>query len=179
MPATMSILGLYQADSTIFNNMSVPVGMDKNSLIQEILAQCAEFEILYPDPKFIKTIISAWSKQSMYKWQKLFDTMSLNYDPISNYDRHEEWSDDTTITPGSSETIAQQGYENAGFVDASRSTRSGEDNSKAIRKGRAWGNIGVTTSQQMIKSEREDVAEFNIYQIIINDFKSRFCLCIY
>lgn len=178
MSATLSILGLYQADPTLFKNMSVPVGLDKNSLIQEILAQCAEFEILYPDPKFIKSIISAWSKQSLYKWQKLYDTMSLEYDPISNYDRTEEWTDTAEVNPGSIEIASQQGYNEAGFVDSSKMTRSGKDTSSATHKGRTIGNIGVTTSQQMIEQER-NVADFNIYQIIIDDFKNRFCLLIY
>ena len=40
------------------------------------------------------------------------------------------------------------------------------------------GNIGVTTTQQMITAERE-IAVFNIIDFIINDFKERFCLRIY
>ena len=104
--------------------------------------------------------------------------MDLEYDPISNYDRNEEWTDNTESNPGSMVTVAQQGYENSGFVDASQSRSSGKDTAKGTHKGRAWGNIGVTTSQQMLTQERE-VANFNIYQIIIDDFKDRFCLQLY
>ena len=49
---------------------------------------------------------------------------------------------------------------------------------KEIKKGRAHGNIGVTTSQQMLESER-NVANFNIYDYITNQFKQEFCLCLY
>lgn len=42
----------------------------------------------------------------------------------------------------------------------------------------AYGNIGVTTTQQLIKEQRE-VERFNIYDFIINDFKMRFCVLIY
>lgn len=41
-----------------------------------------------------------------------------------------------------------------------------------------YGNIGVTTSQQMIEEERK-VVEFNIYDYITDEFKSRFCLLVY
>lgn len=40
------------------------------------------------------------------------------------------------------------------------------------------GNIGVTTTQQMIEAERE-LVKFNIYDFIIDSFKARFCLLIY
>lgn len=43
---------------------------------------------------------------------------------------------------------------------------------------RAHGNIGVTTSQQMIQSERE-LVRYDFYMEIVNSFKREFCLLIY
>ena len=40
------------------------------------------------------------------------------------------------------------------------------------------GNIGVTSTQSLIKEQR-DVVQFNIMDYIINDFKKRFCLLVY
>lgn len=40
------------------------------------------------------------------------------------------------------------------------------------------GNIGVTTTQQMLEAERQ-LVKFNIYDIIIDSFKQRFCLLCY
>ena len=40
------------------------------------------------------------------------------------------------------------------------------------------GNIGVTTTQQMIKEQRE-IVEFNIYKYIIDAFKKQFMICIW
>lgn len=42
----------------------------------------------------------------------------------------------------------------------------------------AHGNIGVTTTQTMIRQQRE-IDLFNIYDIIIEDFKMRFCIMVY
>lgn len=42
----------------------------------------------------------------------------------------------------------------------------------------AHGNIGVTTTQQLIKEQRE-IDEFNLYDIITKDFKMKFCVLIY
>lgn len=46
------------------------------------------------------------------------------------------------------------------------------------RVGRAHGNIGVTTSQQMIQSER-DLVIFNLYDLIAESFIENFCLMVY
>lgn len=40
------------------------------------------------------------------------------------------------------------------------------------------GNIGVTSTQSLIKEQRE-VVEFNIVDVIVNDFSNRFCLKVY
>lgn len=41
-----------------------------------------------------------------------------------------------------------------------------------------YGNIGVTTTQQMIEAERA-LVRFNIYDVIIESFKDRFCILLY
>lgn len=46
------------------------------------------------------------------------------------------------------------------------------------RTSNAYGNIGVTTTQQMIEQERK-VLEFKIYDHIIISFKLRFCITVY
>lgn len=61
-------------------------------------------------------------------------------------------------------------------TDARTTTRTG--NNEDVRTGYARGNIGVTTTQQMIEAQRE-VVQFNIMDYIISDFKARFCILIY
>jgi hypothetical protein len=47
------------------------------------------------------------------------------------------------------------------------------------RKGHIHGNIGITTSQQMIEREIRLWGDFNIYNFIARAFRERFCLLIY
>ena len=42
----------------------------------------------------------------------------------------------------------------------------------------AHGNIGVTTTQKLIREQRE-VDKFNLYDIITDEFKMRFCILVY
>lgn len=55
-------------------------------------------------------------------------------------------------------------------------TKTGGD--KFTRSVKAYGNIGVTTAQQMIKEERELVT-LNMVQYIVDDFKNYFCVMVY
>lgn len=190
--ATLSILGLYNFDNTIFDNFALPaqINSEKDTLIDNLLMECAEFEILYADPDFMKSAIKAWSGSMVRVWEKLYNTTTFDYDPIANYDRNETWTDTDSRkiqndrTPNLTNTQAQNSFENAGMVDAIKSTEAGTDKNveqhsgNIVHTGRAYGNIGVTTTQQMIEQERESVL-FNMFQVIIDDFKMRFCLMIY
>lgn len=69
--------------------------------------------------------------------------------------------------------------DNVGKVtDNEKSTHEDSGESARGREMRAHGNIGVTTTQQMIEQERE-VDKFNIYDVILRDFKIEFCVLKY
>lgn len=215
MKSTLSLLGLYRWNPDILDTLQLPSGLDRDAVISELLLQCAEVEILYPDPDFLSAAVGKWSSIMLPIWTRLYATTKLEYDPISNYDRHEEWTDTNTgsmsgSSSGSSghnssstsldTTITQTGRTgfnaDAGMQPAAQQSTSvngsatGNDqindsnetqtdsSSTSKRTGRAWGNIGVTTSQQMIEAERS-VASYNVVQQIVHDFQDRFCIMIY
>ena len=62
-------------------------------------------------------------------------------------------------------------------TDAETSSETTTD--RATRTGRVSGNVGVTTSQQMIEAELRLRLGFNLYDIIADEFKRRFCILIY
>ena len=90
---TMTMIGLYRNDSTVFDNMILPDGLDRELVINTILMRSGEFEVLYPNPDFMKFSIGAWSR----KWSKTFTDwikgQNATWNPIENYDRYEEFSD--------------------------------------------------------------------------------------
>lgn len=62
--------------------------------------------------------------------------------------------------------------------DTENESVNGGRTGKHTRTGRTHGNIGVTTSQQMIQSER-DLVVFNLYDVIAESFIENFCLMVY
>ena len=73
--ATLSVLGLYKSDPSLFSEMVYPSGFtndEKQTTVGNILADCAELECLYTDPDFMKTMIGLWSKLNISVWERIF-----------------------------------------------------------------------------------------------------------
>lgn len=193
MRATLSVAGMYTIDSTIFDRLALPANMSKPVVVENILYETQELECLVPDPDALKEWIGTWSAKQLPIWTKLQATLNLDYNPIANYDRtetetftHQEEGSDT-----SSGGDTTEGY-TAGFNDAATSANtpasktvsrlgSTVTSARSYTDGRtvcAYGNIGVTTTQEMITMERE-VVQFNLIDYIVTDFKNQFCLLVY
>lgn len=83
-----------------------------------------------------------------------------------------EQSDNGSSSENQSSTLQHK----AEGSDTHTSTETGSTEQTLTRTEQ--GNIGVTTTQAMIKEER-DVDKFNIMDYIIDSFKKRFCLLVY
>ena len=221
----LTVEGLYNYDNTLFDGFNVPEGLVKQIAIDAILMRTRELEVLYPDFTYMKNRITIWSNKYQINWKKLYDTTVLEYNPIENYDRMEDWTDtdDETSTSARDNTrnttntvkitstnevmnsvnvTDQNTAFNAGLADHAKqitdgdttengsitNTETGKDTEnenvnggrtgRHTKTGRAHGNIGVTTSQQMIQSER-DLVVFNLYDVIAESFIENFCLMVY
>lgn len=68
--------------------------------------------------------------------------------------------------------------ENSSITNTEKENVNDGRTRKHTTTGREHGNVGVTTSQQMIQSER-DLVVFNLYDIIAESFIENFCLMVY
>lgn len=83
---TMSILGLYEFDNTIFDNMVLPAGLEIDTMKNNILMECAELETLYPNPSFMKTAIGFWSRGRLQEWERVNTLYEIDMSPANEYD---------------------------------------------------------------------------------------------
>lgn len=282
MPATMSIRGLAVAEETLWNEMVLPTGMtsdDKTIITDNIILECAELEILYTDPWFMRKAIGSWSKKELPTWERIYQASLETYNPIENYNRTEvttesgtdsrtesgtgsethsgtdtqahsgkdtvqnsgsdssQTSSTTTttgthtdtnsgtdtvthsrmafdsntavttdtdstqhghvLTQGINDSVSESGTasvthgqkvetthgESIGFTHGesvattSGNTSTGEN--EITRNSHISGNIGVTTSQQMLEQEIIVSPKLNVYNYIVQSFKNRFCIEVY
>lgn len=191
MRATLSILGLYNYDTSIFENFVVPDGVNVADAINSIVMDNAELEILYPEPETMKFMIGLWSKRELPVWERIFRVINMEYNPLENYNRNETWTDvvdentSATTTGNSDTTHKVTGYNDFQLVDSTKDianateTGTGEKDSTTTRTGNVSGNIGVVTSQKMLLEEIGLAPETDIYKYISESFKRRFCLMVY
>lgn len=86
MRATISILGLNNFDESIWDNFQVPSQANREDIIDEILLECSDFELLYPDWDVMHHAIGLWSRKELPIWQRLYDAKEYEYNPLWNVD---------------------------------------------------------------------------------------------
>ena len=201
--ATLTLIGLknfldyYETD--LFENLTLPEGIDKESCINNILLTCGDNELLYPDGDFMINCIGLWSTKWYRTFEKWINALDIEYAPLENYDRHEDWSDSASTSESSSVSASDSSsnstsnendvsaFNDSSFNNDTASTLNGiaasSSQSNAINQGQEYsihggrihGNIGVTTSQQMLQAEL-DIARFNLLNEIAIIFAREFTL---
>ena len=164
--AKLTITGLYEYNPDVFRYFEVPDGMDRQTAINNIIIECSDFELLYPSYTFMEMAIKNWTAVESGIWEKMKKTEDAEYNPLWNVDA------DIVETEDSNGIGSTKGYNSTDWLD---NAKTKGDTTRTIRR---TGNIGVTSSQQLIKEERE-VADFSTYKYITESFKKRFCLMVY
>lgn len=265
--ARVTLWGFYQYDNTLFDDIVLPDGIDKNNLVSDIMRNSGDLYPYHQVPEYLKRNINYWFGRRLFDFARMYDALRVDYSPIENYDRIEDITreykdsgiDTETLTLGSSTTSNHSGsdteattlgssttsshtgtdtdstqgsgsnekgvsaYNEDGYTNREKDTEnhnsnntqtynsivtntgSGSDIQKQTfdstitntgsgsdmtqtnygkqrtegEKNRIHGNIGVTTSQQMIESEMSLRAKYDIYKIISREFEREFLVQIY
>ena len=99
------------------------------------------------------------------KWQKAWETRNLDYNPIENYNMTEtELPAETTQSSTSNSGV--YGYNSSTSVPADTASGSIVNTTQTARSLTRSGNIGVTTSQQMIEQERK-IALYDYFREVV------------
>ena len=88
--AKMTLIGMYNYRNDIFNELVLPSGIDADLFKQSLLMKGGEFEVLYPDPDFLKYSIKIWSSKWFRTFSEWLRGTEQRWNPIYNYDRFEE-----------------------------------------------------------------------------------------
>lgn len=93
----MTMIGLQTALSrdnlSLFDNLNLPSDIDKDTVVDNIMLEGADFEVLYADPYFMRAAIGTWSNKHYRTFEKWIAALNLEYNPLENYDRQEDWTD--------------------------------------------------------------------------------------
>ncbi len=130
--AVLSLLGMYNWDDSLFEDMAFPEGFsadDKQTFIDNTLLECAELEIIYSNWTFLKGAIKAWSVKELPTWQRIYNASLLEYNPIENYNRTEETTHQNfgAVTHSGKDTLQASGSDTNALTGTDSVSRSGSD----------------------------------------------------
>lgn len=198
--ATMSVWGMYQISPTLFDGLSVPNGVDKENVKDNILLESENLEVLYSNPDFLKAAITVWSTERLSIWEKLYATTQYEYNPIENYDRYEEGTNNASGTSSGSNTASESGessgtsscqnesissntaYDSNSFADSSKGTSSGTNNTsnEESRKSTNSGNNEYENSGSFTTHIHGNIGVTSAQQMIEQERKvATFCITSY
>lgn len=162
---------------TYLNQMSSPKSIsdnwqlsndnfNKETLLATIVTTGGRFEPLYSDPEYFRMMSAQWWNKWQRNFLKWFDALDIEYNPLENYDRTEEWHEDTT--DGSSESTeystdttldhdgsySKQGNDKTVEADTNETQESGTtkvvtDQDGTLRAPGASGSNGSTTTNEV------------------------------
>lgn len=234
-----------EKNKSIFSQMVIPEDLDRETLIDNIIIQCGTYEALYSDIDFLIVAIKTWSKKNLWMWNKWMELYDAEYDPLENYNRHEEYTDlhmgdashsisrtgsnsvSTSGTTGNTHTYnnvkdseeftnltdetTKSAFNESNYQPYEKNTRNGKDettktgnetdagsNSQSTtgsdsnaemgtnqdrytnkHDAHMYGNIGVTTSQQMWEAQWELAKTHNIVDQITDQFITEFTVPVF
>lgn len=164
------------------------IDFSADTLLAALINRGASFCVLYPDPDYFQLMNGAWWDRWKGAFEKWFTALSLEYNPIENYDRIENWTDSGESGSEISSSGTTEGQVSA-FDSSTYSPHDKEINSSGSEasasntdehEGRIHGNIGVTTSQQMLESEMVLQQKWgNLYNHIADVFISEMLVAVY
>lgn len=123
-------------------------------------------------------------------WNKIYSAIVEDYKPLENYDMEQKETPDITHTKTVKQNVTTEnkvyGFNSSSAVPQSESVVDGaklnneeENKESGTRSLERHGNIGVTTSQQMLQSEIDLRSNYQFMNQIMDDVDSILCLLVY
>ena len=130
----------------------------------------------------------AWWDRWKDAFEKQFKALAMEYNPIENYDRIENWTDSgesgSEMTAGGTVENQVSAFDSNSYSAHDKEITDNSSEASATNseehEGRIHGNIGVTTSQQMLESEMVLQEKWgNLYNHIADCFINELLVAVY
>ena len=175
-------------DEDLFDDITLPSGMDKTTVVNQIMLDNGLLEVIYPEHELLKGLIKAHFLARQLDYQRLWDAVSQTYNPLYNLDRKNTLTEKTERTDSANGTTATSNENKVSAFDSSTYQPSeeltGSTNSNTESQGQdvhtleshEEGSIGVITPQDMLRREFDIRKDWNINKFISMDFRDNFMI---
>lgn len=204
MHATVSFLGLYNYDNTIFDELQVPAGVDKTLVQNTLMMETADLEVMQPDPVIMRPVLGWFSQRRLDAWTRVYTALSSKYQADTDVEvtetRTPDLSYNETRTPNLTTTGQNNGADTtttkrAGFNSGNLETA--EQMETSLGTGNTIHSTGNETTdrtetgsetktttgrhqaaQDLISKELQ-LAMTDTVEYIVKDIRRNFCLLVY
>lgn len=185
MHATLSFLGLYNYDSTLFDSLQVPESLDKQDIIDNLMLETAELEVMISSADIMRDALGMYSKRRLPMWTRAAAAYAEQYQLVQTI------TDSETRTPNLTTTGQNNGS------DTSTTSRTGFNSNdweqaERVETSLGTGNTIHSTGTETTEKTRTDsgtmmerifdqleLAKSDAIGYIVDDIKRRFCLLVY
>lgn len=183
-------------DGDLFDDITLPSGIDKTTVVNQIMLDNGLMEVLYPEHDLLKGLIKAHFLARQLDYQRLWDAVSQTYNPLYNLDRKNtltektERSENTTgnTTSNTNQNTEQKvsAFDSSTYQPSEQMSGNTSDTTDATTDSQGQdvhtlesheeGSIGVITPQDMLRREFNIRKDWNIYKFISMDFRDNFMI---
>lgn len=204
MHGTVSFLGLYNYDNTIFDDLQVPAGVDKTLVQNTLMMDTADLEVMQPDPVIMRQVLGWFSQRRLDAWTRVYTALSSKYQADTDEEvtetRTPDLSYNETRTPdltttgqntGADTTTTKRAGFNAGNLETAEQMETSLGTGNTIHstgnettdRTETGSETKTTTgrhqaAQDLISKELQ-LAMTDTVEYIVKDIRRNFCLLVY
>lgn len=197
----INVIEFYESQNLdIFDGIILPDGLDKDIVVNTILDMSATNIPLYTDYNLFNMKNRVFFERNLENFTLMYQALKEEYNPIHNYDRYEDRDEERNINEENGRNIddtvtrdlftenqvsafdTNEYQKQSRILDQGNETTKTSDNYNSNSndmyrtRNHLYGNIGVTTSQQMLESEIDLRKKYNIYEIIARMWYNEFMI---
>lgn len=175
----ITLYGMMMYDETLFDDVVLPEGLDKDILVSEIVSKSGDLFPYYQVPPILKRNISYWFIRRRYDFEQMYKALTAKYNPIENYDRYEAASrnytnsgkdntsrtyrnenNSTDTTTLGTQIITSEGvsaYNSNDYANSSKTNTTNSGSDKNINVANSQSSDDSTVNYGAVRDESEDV----------------------
>lgn len=137
-------------NSTLFKDVVFPDGADKDLMKGVLLERYGEMETLYSDPFRMQFATTIFFKKHAKTFEKWYTAINLDYEPLYNFDRYEEWEDQGEGSKNANRNSTINDTEDT-TLDTHDSSVDGSDSSNNATNTRTTENTSATNNVENLQ----------------------------
>lgn len=158
-----NLISFLEYNPDLFKDVHLSGLVARDTLFHTIVRDWGTAMPGWNEPDLFKEMMENFFDERYRSIERLFLAESVKYNPLENYDRIEDGDSSYTNNSSGNSESKISAMNSSSYQPDSKGESSSNGEGRNQFHSRTHGNIGVTTSQQMLEQERR-VSNFSAYE---------------